>query len=84
MNYTDINMEKFCHSYSLVYHKCTPSDTKNDKETTDQDIFSSVNGYFIPIFFFSQLKTTCQNAKILYRAKEFLKVDARLIYIVSS
>lgn len=35
-------------------------------------------------FFFSQPKTTCQNAKILYRAKEILKVDARLIYIVSS
>ena len=34
-------------------------------------------------FFFSQPKT-CQNAKILYRAKEILKVDARLIYIVSS
>lgn len=35
-------------------------------------------------FFFSQPKKTCQNAKILYRAKEILKVDARLIYIVSS
>ena len=35
-------------------------------------------------FFFSQPKTTCQNAKILYRAKEILKVDAWLIYIVSS
>lgn len=84
MNYTDINMEKISviviRLFTINVHLQTLKMTRKQQTRT----FSVLLMATLFQFFFSQPKTTCQNAKILYRAKEILKVDARLIYIVSS